>query len=128
MNTKQDGGTTRFIALTFLKETCMNVGKHGEQSEVLVPLTAVVYKCQTDTDSTGDKGYGQPQAVAKRCDVTVQCYVGVVGQTYKQVTAGRQTYSCYSIYLTAVMSFVFKCKNQMWKKFIGCITKREIYF
>ena len=40
---------------------------------------AVVYKCLTDTDSTDGKGYGQPQAVAKRCDVTVPCYVGVVG-------------------------------------------------
>ena len=45
----------------------------------MVPLTAVVYKCQTDTDSTDGKGYGQPQAVAKRCDVTVPCYVGAVG-------------------------------------------------
>ena len=60
-------------------ETCVNVEKYGGQREVLVPLMAVVYKCQTDTDSTGGKGYGQPQAVAKRCDETVPCYFGVIG-------------------------------------------------
>ena len=71
--------TTQFISLTFLTETSMNVEQYGEHSEVLIPLTAVVYKCQTDTDNTDGKGYGHPQAVAKRCDVTVPCYVGVVG-------------------------------------------------
>ncbi len=57
----------------------MNVEQYGGQSEVLVPLTAVVHKCQTDTDSTGGDGYGQPQAVAKRCDEKVPCYVRVFG-------------------------------------------------
>ena len=60
-------------------ETCVNAEKYVGWWEVPVPLMAVVYKCQTDTDGTDGKGYGQPQAVAERCDVTVQCDVGVVG-------------------------------------------------
>ena len=62
-----------------LTETSVNVEQYGGQSEVLVHLMAVVYKCQADTDSTDGDGYGQPQAVAERCDVTVPCHVGIVG-------------------------------------------------
>jgi hypothetical protein len=69
----------RFIALTLLTETSVNIEEYGGHSEFLVSLTAVVYKCQTDNDSTDGKGYGQPQAVAKWCNVTPPCYVGVVG-------------------------------------------------
>ena len=127
MNTKLEGRTTRFIALNLLTETCVNVEKYGGQTEFLAPLTAVVYKCQADTDSTDGNGYGQPQDVAKRCDETVPFYAVVVGQTYKHVDAGRQSYSCYSIYLTVLLPFMFGCNDQMWKKFIGLITRTEIY-
>jgi len=69
----------RFIALTLLTETCVNVEQYGGHRVFLVPLMAAVCKCQTDTDSTGSNGYGQPQAVAERCDVAVPFHVGVVG-------------------------------------------------
>jgi len=62
-----------------LTETCVNVEQYGRHSEVLVPVIAVVCKCQTDTDSTGGNDYGQPQAVAERCDVGIPCHVGFVG-------------------------------------------------
>jgi len=62
-----------------LTETGVNVEEYGGYSEVLVPLMTVVYKYQTDSKSTGDNGYGQPQAVAERCDVAIPCHVGVVG-------------------------------------------------
>ena len=61
----------------------MNVEQYGGQSEVPVPLMTVVCKCQTDTDSTGGNGYGQPQAVAERCDEDIPCQVGTVVSTYK---------------------------------------------
>jgi len=44
----------------------------------MVLLVALGCKCQTDGDSTGGNGYGQPQAVAERCDVTIPCHVGLV--------------------------------------------------
>jgi hypothetical protein len=69
----------RFIALTLLTETRVCVEHCGGHSEVLVPLLAVVCKCQTDTDKTDGNGYGQPQAVAERCDVAIPCHVGVPG-------------------------------------------------
>ena len=69
----------RFIFLTLLTETCVNVEEYGGHSEGLVPLMAVVYKCQADTKSTGDNDYGQPQAVAERFHVAIPCQVGVVG-------------------------------------------------
>ena len=68
-----------FIALTLLTETCVNVEQYGRHRETLVPLMAIGCKCQTDTDSTGSDGYGQPQAVAERCDIAIPCYVGVDG-------------------------------------------------
>jgi hypothetical protein len=79
----------RFIALTLLTETCVNVEQYGRQSETLVPMMAVVCKYQADTNCTGDNGYGQPQAVAERCDVAIPCHIRVVGWTYKHVAAGR---------------------------------------
>jgi hypothetical protein len=70
---------------------------------------AVFGKCQAETCSTGCNGYGQPQAVAESCDVAIQCYVGFFGLTYKHVGAGRQTYSCDSVCLTALLSFILRC-------------------
>ena len=83
----------------------MNVEQYGGQRDFLVPLMAVVCKCQTDTDSTGSNGCGQPQAVAERCDVAIPCHVGVAGLTYKHVGAGRQTYSCDSVCLTELRMY-----------------------
>jgi hypothetical protein len=67
------------MGLTLLTETRVNVEQYGGNSEVLVPLMAVVCKCQTDTNSTGGNCYGQPQAVTERCDVTIPCHFGVPG-------------------------------------------------
>jgi len=39
-----------------LTETCVNVEQYGGNSEVVVGLIAVVYKCQADTNSTGNNG------------------------------------------------------------------------
>jgi hypothetical protein len=64
---------------------------------------AAVCKCQTDTDSTGSNGYGQPQAVAERCDVAIPCYVGSAGWTNKHVVAGRKTCCCDSTCVTALL-------------------------
>jgi hypothetical protein len=69
----------------------VNIEQYGGHSEVLVAVMAAVCKCQADCDSTGSNGYGQPQAVAERCDVAIPCHIGVVGLTYKHVGAGRQT-------------------------------------
>jgi hypothetical protein len=77
------------ITLTLLTETCVNGEDYFGKNEVLFPLMAVVCNCQTDTKSTDGNGYGQPQAVAERCDVAIPCHVGVVGLTYKDVGAGR---------------------------------------
>jgi hypothetical protein len=68
----------RFIAPTLSTETCVNVEQYGGKREVLVPLMAAVCKCETDTDSTGGNGYGQPQAVAKWCDVAIPSHFGFV--------------------------------------------------
>jgi len=57
----------------------VNIEQYGGEREVLVPLMAVVCKCQTDTDNAGGNDYGQPQAVVKWCDVAVPYHVGVVG-------------------------------------------------
>ena len=81
----------RFIGLTLLTETRVNVEQYGGQSEVLVPPMAVDCQCQTDTDSTDSNSYGQPHAVAERCDVAIPCHVGVVGWTYKHVEAEMQS-------------------------------------
>jgi hypothetical protein len=75
----KEGKRTRCIALTLLKETRLVGEEYGGQSEAVVPLMAVVCNCKTDTDGTGDNGYGQPQAVAESCDVAIPCHVGVVG-------------------------------------------------
>jgi len=56
----------------------VNVEQYGGVSEVLVPVMAVVCKCQTGTKGTDGNGYGQPQAVAERCEVTIPCHFGVV--------------------------------------------------
>ena len=74
----------------------MDGEEYRGHSEALGPLMAVVCKCQRDTDNTGGNGYGQPQAVAERCDVAIPHYVRVVGQTYKHIGAERQTYGCDS--------------------------------
>ena len=76
------------------------MGQYGGYSEVLVPLMAVDYKCQTDTSSTGGNSYGQPQVVAERCDVATPCYVVFVGQSYVHVGVGMEIYGCY-----------YKCEN-----------------
>ena len=51
---------------------------------------AVVCKCQTDTKSTAGNGYGQPKAVAERCDVAIPCHVGLIRYAYIHVGARRQ--------------------------------------
>ena len=94
----------------------MNVEQYGGQRDFLVPLMAVVCKRQADTYSASGNGYGQPQAVAERCDVAIPCHVGVFGLTYKHVVAGRQTYSCDSVCLTALLSFMVRCNYWEWKK------------
>ena len=68
----------KFVALTLLKETCVNVKQYSRKSEVMVLLMALACKCHTDADSTGGNGYGQPQAVAERCDVATPCHVGLI--------------------------------------------------
>ena len=73
------GDITKFIALTLLTETRLNVEQYGGQREVLVPLMAVVCKCQTNTDNTGGNSYGQPQVVTERCDIAIPRHVGVAG-------------------------------------------------
>jgi hypothetical protein len=115
----------KFINLTLLTETCVNVEQYGGHSVVLVPLMAVVRKCQTDTDSTGSNGYGQPQAVAERCDVAIPWHVGVVGYTYNHAGAGRKTYSCDSICLTTLLSFMLRCNDYIWKKIILHIRRKK---
>ena len=67
-----------FFSLTLLTKTSVNAEQYGGQSEVLVSLMAVFCKCQADTSCTGDNGYGQPQAVAERCDVAIPCHVRIV--------------------------------------------------
>jgi len=57
----------------------VNVEQYGGHSEVVVGLTAEVCKCQTDTKGTCGNGYGQPQAVAERCDVEIPCHIRVAG-------------------------------------------------
>jgi hypothetical protein len=57
----------------------MNVEEYGGHCEVLVLLMAVVYNCQRDSKCTGNNSYGQPQAVAERCDVATPFHVRVVG-------------------------------------------------
>ena len=68
-----------YVGLNLLTETRVSIEQYGGHSEVLVPLMAVVYKCQTDTTTTGGNSYGQPQVVAERCDVATPCYVVFVG-------------------------------------------------
>jgi len=53
---------------------------------------AVVCKCKTDTKSTCGNDYGQPQAVAERCDVAIPCHVGIVGKSYIHVVAVRHIF------------------------------------
>jgi hypothetical protein len=74
-----------------LTKARVNVEKYGGHSEVVVGLMAEVCKCQTDTKSTGNNGYGQPHAVAEWCDVAIPCRVGGVEWTYKHAGAGRRT-------------------------------------
>jgi hypothetical protein len=69
----------RDLCLTLLTDTCVNAEQYGGQREALGPLMAVVCKCETDTDSTGSNGYGQPQAVAAGCDIVIPYHVRVVG-------------------------------------------------
>jgi hypothetical protein len=69
----------RLIGLTFLTKTRVNMEQNGGHIKVLVPLMTVVCKCQTNTQSTGGNGYGQPQAVAERCDVAIPRHIRVVG-------------------------------------------------
>ena len=47
-------------------------------SEVTFLLMALACKSQTDADSTGGNGYGQPQSAAERCDVAIPCHVGLL--------------------------------------------------
>ena len=44
----------------------------------MVLLVALGCKCQTDGNSTGGNGYGQPQAVAERCDVAIPYLIGIL--------------------------------------------------
>ena len=70
---------TGYVGLNLLTETRVNIWQYGGHSEVLVPLMAVVYKCQTHTTSTGGNRYDQLQVVAEKCDVAIPCYVVFVG-------------------------------------------------
>jgi hypothetical protein len=84
----------------------VNIEQYVGHREVVVSLMTIVYKHQTDTKNTGDNGYGQPQAVAERCDVAIPSHIGVVGWTYKHVGAGREILSCNSICLTKILQFL----------------------
>jgi hypothetical protein len=70
---------TRYVGLNLLTETRVNIGQYGGHSEVLVPLMAVVYKCQSHTTNTGGNSYDQPHVVAERCDVATPSYFVFVG-------------------------------------------------
>jgi hypothetical protein len=70
---------TGYVGVNLLTGTCGNIEHYGGQNEVLVSLMAVIYKYQTDTNSRGGNGYGQPQSVAERCDVMIPCDVVFVG-------------------------------------------------
>jgi hypothetical protein len=69
----------RSITLTLLTETCVNAEEYCGKSEVLFSLISVVCNCHTHTKNTDGNGYGQPHAVAERCDVAIPCHVRVVG-------------------------------------------------
>jgi hypothetical protein len=69
---------TKFVNLTLLTETCVNVEQYRGHGEVVVGLIADVCKCQRDTKGTCGNGYGQPQAVTERCDVAIPCHFRVV--------------------------------------------------
>jgi hypothetical protein len=97
--------------MTLPTETCVNVEQYGGHSEVLVPVMAVVCKCQTDTGSTGCNGYGQPQAIAERCDVAIPCHVRVAGLSYTHVGPARKSFSCDSTCQTALLSFMLRCNG-----------------
>jgi len=60
-------------------QTSKHVEKYSGHSEALVPIMAVVCKCQTDTENTDSNGYGQPQTFAEGCDVAIPHHVRVVG-------------------------------------------------
>jgi hypothetical protein len=67
------------IAFTLLTEACVNGEEYCGKFEVFFPLISAVYNCHTDTNNTDGNGYGQPQAVAKRCYVAIPFHVGVAG-------------------------------------------------
>ena len=93
-----------------LKETCVNVKQYGRKSEVMVLLVALVCKSQTDADSTGGNDYGQPQAVAERCDVAIPCHVGLFRLTNKHLESGTQISICNSTCLTSLLLFILTAK------------------
>jgi hypothetical protein len=70
---------TGYVGLNLLTETRVNIEQYDWHREVLVPVMAVVYKCQTDMTSTGGNSYGQPHVVAEKCDVATPRYVVFVG-------------------------------------------------
>jgi len=45
----------------------------------LVALVTEVGECKADKKNTGSNGYGQPQAVAERCDVVIPSHIGSAG-------------------------------------------------
>jgi hypothetical protein len=48
----------RFISLTLLTETRVNVEEYGRYGAALVPLMAAAGECQADTEGTGGSGHG----------------------------------------------------------------------
>jgi hypothetical protein len=92
-------------------ETCVNVKQYGRNSEFMVLLIALVCKYQTDADSTGGNDYGQPQAVAERCDVAIPCHVGLIRWTYKHVVSGTEILICNAIFVTSLLLFILKYKG-----------------
>ena len=69
----------RIRGLTWLTHVAKHVEHYCGHSNALVPLMAVVCKCQTDTENTSSNGNGQPQAVAQRCDIAIPSHVRVAG-------------------------------------------------
>jgi hypothetical protein len=64
---------------TLLTDTRRNVEYCVNQTESLLVLVIDVGECKADTKSTAGNGYGQPQAVAERCEVAIPCHVGSAG-------------------------------------------------
>ena len=91
---KHESQDKRFVKrvnlLTLLTQTRRNVEQYVSQIESLLAVVTEVGECKTGTKNTSSNGYGQPKAVAERCDVAIPSHVGVAGQTNKNVGAERK--------------------------------------